>query len=152
MSTSLNALIAKIAALPVQYDTVIVPVVYEQTQPDWLDHAQLPVRVIPAIDGVTLQRATIYTHSRAPRAEWRITDLLLVRDVGMGRGVRDSAAALIAYIEDYVAALQLLWPQRGDVNVINASGQITIINYGERRYEGVVMTLDIAHILRSPTT
>jgi hypothetical protein len=137
--------------LAVQYNNAVVPVWYLSTQANWSDAAQLPVRIIPALGGLRLVEGGVYTPTRATRAVWEIDDLLLVRDVGMGRGVADTAAALVDYIEDYVARLRFAWLARGDVQLLNVSGIIDVIRYGERAYEGVAMTTRFAHLIRAPS-
>jgi len=140
-----------IASLAVQYDNATVPVLRLASQPNWSDAAQLPVRIIPIIGGLRLVEGGVYTPTRATRAVWEIDDLLLVRDAGMGRGVADTAARLAEYIEDYVARLRFAWRERGDVQLINVSGIIDIIRYGERAYEGAALTTRFAHLVRSPS-
>jgi len=137
--------------LAVQYNNAVVPVWYLSTQANWSDAAQLPVRIIPVLGGLRLVEGGVYTPTRATRAVWEIDDLLLVRDVGMGRGVADTAAALADYIEDYVAQLRFAWYVRGDVQLLNVSGIVDVIRYGERAYEGVVMTTRFAHLIRAPS-
>ena len=138
--------------LEVQYNNAVVPVWYLSTQANWLDAAQLPVRIIPVLGGLRLVEGGVYTPTRATRAVWEIDDLLLVRDVGMGRGVADTAAALADYIEDYVARLRFAWLARGDVQLLNVSGIVDVIKYGERAYEGVAMTTRFAHLVRAPSS
>ena len=137
--------------LAVQYNNAVVPVWYLSTQANWSDAAQLPVRIIPALGGLRLVEGGVYTPTRATRAVWEIDDLLLVRDVGMGRGVADTAAALADYIEDYVARLRFAWYVRGDVQLLNVSGIVDVVRYGERAYEGVAMTTRFAHLIRAPS-
>ena len=141
-----------LAGLAVQYNSAVVPVRRLSTQPNWSDAAQLPVRIIPALGGLRLVEGGVYTPTRATRAVWEIDDLLLVRDVGMGRGVADTAAALVDYIEDYVARLRFAWLTRGDVQLLNVSGIVDVIKYGERAYEGVAMTTRFAHLIRAPSS
>jgi hypothetical protein len=69
----------------------------------------------------------------------------------MGRGVADTATALVRYIEEYVALLRFAWRVRGDVQLINVSGMIDVVRYGERAYEGVTMTVRFAHLVRAPS-
>ena len=138
--------------LAVQYNNAVVPVWYLSTQANWSDAAQLPVRIIPALGGLRLVEGGVYTPTRATRAVWEIDDLLLVRDVGMGRGVADTAAALVDYIEDYVARLRFAWLARGDVQLLNVSGIVDVVRYGERAYEGVAMTTRFAHLVRAPSS
>ena len=137
--------------LAVQYNNAVVPVWYLSTQANWSDAAQLPVRIIPVLGGLRLVEGGVYTPTRATRAVWEIDDLLLVRDVGMGRGVADTAAALVDYIEDYVAQLRFAWLTRGDVQLLNVSGIVDVVRYGERAYEGVVVTTRFAHLIRAPS-
>ena len=150
-SSAVADIIELLAGLAVQYNNTVVPVQRLATQPSWSDAAQLPVRIIPALGGLRLVEGGVYTPTRATRAVWEIDDLLLVRDVGMGRGVADTAAALVDYIEDYVAWLRFAWRTRSDVQLLNVSGIIDVIRYGERAYEGVVMTTRFAHLIRAPS-
>ena len=150
--STLVDIVELLAGLVVQYNNAVVPVRRLTTQPNWSDAAQLPVRIIPALGGLRLIEGGVYTPTRATRAVWEIDDLLLVRDVGMGRGVADTAAALVDYIEDYVAWLRFAWRTRGDVQLLNVSGIIDVIRYGERAYEGVAMTTRFAHLVRAPST
>ena len=145
-------LLKLLSDLAVQYNNAVVPVWYLSTQANWSDAAQLPVRIIPALGGLRLVEGGVYTPTRATRAVWEIDDLLLVRDVGMGRGVADTAAALVDYIEDYVARLRFAWYVRGDVQLLNVSGIVDVVRYGERAYEGVAMTTRFAHLIRAPSS
>jgi len=140
-----------LAGLAVQYNSVVVPVQRLASQANWSDAAQLPVRVIPILGGLRLTEGGVYTPARATKAVWEIDDLLLVRDVGMGRGVADTAEALAAYVEDYVAQLRFAWLARGDVQLLNVSGIVDVVKYGERAYEGVAMTTRFAHLVRAPS-
>jgi hypothetical protein len=151
-SSSVTDIIELLAGLAVQYNSAVVPVQRLASQPNWSDAAQLPVRIIPVLGGLRLVEGGVYTPTRATRAVWEIDDLLLVRDVGMGRGVADTAAALVDYIEDYVARLRFAWLARGDVQLLNVSGIVDIVRYGERAYEGVAMTTRFAHLIRAPSS
>jgi len=144
-------IIELLAGLAIQYNNVTVPVQRLASQHNWSDAAQLPVRIIPALGGLRLIEGGVYTATRATRAVWEIDDLLLVRDVGMGRGVADTASALVRYIEDYVARLRFAWLARGDVQLLNVSGIVDVVRYGERAYEGVTMTVRFAHLVRAPS-
>ena len=149
--STLVDIVELLAELEVQFDGNAVPVQRLTTQPNWADAAELPVRIIPALGGVRLVEGGVYTPTRSMRAVWEIDDLLLVRDVGMGRGVADTATALVDYIEDYVAQLRFAWLARGDVQLLNVSGIVDVVRYGERAYEGVVMTTRFAHLIRAPS-
>jgi hypothetical protein len=149
--STLVDIVELLAGLVVQFDGNAVPVQRLTTQPNWADAAELPVRIIPALGGVRLVEGGVYTPTRSMRAVWEIDDLLLVRDVGMGRGVADTATALVDYIEDYVAQLRFAWLARGDVQLLNVSGIVDVVRYGERAYEGVVMTTRFAHLIRAPS-
>jgi hypothetical protein len=140
-----------LAGLVVQFDGNAVPVQRLTTQPNWADAAELPVRIIPALGGLRLVEGGVYTPTRSMRAVWEIDDLLLVRDVGMGRGVADTATSLVDYIEQYVELLRFAWLERGDVQLLNVSGIVDVIRYGERVYEGVAMTTRFAHLIRAPS-
>jgi hypothetical protein len=149
--STLVDIVELLAGLVVQFDGNAVPVRRLTTQSNWADAAELPVRIIPALGGLRLVEGGVYTPTRSMRAVWEIDDLLLVRDVGMGRGVADTAAALADYIEDYVARLRFAWLARGDVQLLNVSGIVDVIRYGERAYEGVAMTTRFAHLVRAPS-
>ena len=149
--STLVDIVELLAGLVVQFDGNAVPVQRLTTQPNWADAAELPVRIIPAIGGVRLVEGGVYTPTRSMRAVWEIDDLLLVRDVGMGRGVADTATPLVDYIEQYVELLRFAWLARGDVQLLNVSGIVDVIRYGERAYEGVAMTTRFAHLIRAPS-
>ena len=149
--SAVTDIIEMLAGLTVQYNSVVVPVQRLASQPNWSDAAQLPVRIIPALGGLRLIEGGVYTPTRATRAVWEIDDLLLVRDVGMGRGVSDTATALVNYIEDYVAQLRFAWLARGDVQLLNVSGIVDVVKYGERAYEGATVTTRFAHLVRAPS-
>jgi hypothetical protein len=149
--STLVDIVELLAGLVVQFDGNAVPVQRLTTQPNWADAAELPVRIIPALGGLRLVEGGVYTPTRSMRAVWEIDDLLLVRDVGMGRGVADTATPLVDYIEQYVELLRFAWLARGDVQLLNVSGIIDVIRYGERAYEGVAMTTRFAHLIRAPS-
>jgi len=149
--STLVDIVELLAGLVVQFDGNAVPVRRLTTQSNWADAAELPVRIIPAIGGVRLVEGGVYTPTRSMRAVWEIDDLLLVRDVGMGRGVADTATPLVDYIEQYVELLRFAWLARGDVQLLNVSGIVDVIRYGERAYEGVAMTTRFAHLVRAPS-
>ena len=149
--STLVDIVELLAELEVQFDGNAVPVQRLTTQPNWADAAELPVRIIPALGGLRLVEGGVYTPTRSMRAVWEIDDLLLVRDVGMGRGVADTATPLVDYIEQYVELLRFAWLARGDVQLLNVSGIVDVIRYGERAYEGVVMTTRFAHLVRAPS-
>jgi len=150
--SAVTDIIEMLAGLTVQYNSVVVPVQRLAAQANWSDAAQLPVRIIPTIGGLRLIEGGVYTPTRATRAVWEIDDLLLVRDVGMGRGVADTASALVNYIEDYVARLRSAWLARGYVQLLNVSGIVDVVKYGERAYEGATVTTRFAHLIRAPST
>ena len=149
--STLVDIVELLAELEVQFDGNAVPVQRLTTQPNWADAAELPVRIIPALGGLRLVEGGVYTPTRSMRAVWEIDDLLLVRDVGMGRGVADTATPLVDYIEQYVELLRFAWLARGDVQLLNVSGIVDVVRYGERAYEGVVMTTRFAHLVRAPS-
>ena len=149
--STLVDIVELLAGLVVQFDGNAVPVRRLTTQSNWADAAELPVRIIPAIGGLRLVEGGVYTPTRSMRAVWEIDDLLLVRDVGMGRGVADTATPLVDYIEQYVELLRFAWLARGDVQLLNVSGIVDVIRYGERAYEGVAMTTRFAHLVRAPS-
>jgi len=149
--STLVDIVELLAGLVVWFDGNAVPVRRLTTQSNWADAAELPVRIIPAIGGVRLVEGGVYTPTRSMRAVWEIDDLLLVRDVGMGRGVADKATPLVDYIEQYVERLRFAWLARGDVQLLNVSGIVDVIRYGERAYEGVAMTTRFAHLVRAPS-
>ena len=149
--STLVDIVELLAGLVVQFDGNAVPVQRLTTQPNWTDAAELPVRIIPALGGLRLVEGGVYTPTRSMRAVWEIDDLLLVRDVGMGRGVADTATPLVDYIEQYVELLRFAWLARGDVQLLNVSGIVDVIRYGERAYEGVAMTTRFAHLVRAPS-
>jgi len=149
--STLVDIVELLAGLVVQFDGNAVPVQRLTTQPNWTDAAELPVRIIPALGGLRLVEGGVYTPTRSMRAVWEIDDLLLVRDVGMGRGVADTATPLVGYIEQYVELLRFAWLARGDVQLLNVSGIVDVIRYGERAYEGVAMTTRFAHLVRAPS-
>jgi len=149
--STLVDIVELLAGLVVQFDGNAVPVRRLTTQSNWADAAELPVRIIPALGGLRLVEGGVYTPTRSMRAVWEIDDLLLVRDVGMGRGVADTATPLVDYIEQYVELLRFAWLARGDVQLLNVSGIIDVIRYGERAYEGVAMTTRFAHLVRAPS-
>jgi hypothetical protein len=149
--STLVDIVELLAGLVVQFDGNAVPVRRLTTQSNWADAAELPVRIIPALGGLRLVEGGVYTPTRSMRAVWEIDDLLLVRDVGMGRGVADTATPLVDYIEQYVELLRFAWLARGDVQLLNVSGIIDTIRYGERAYEGVAMTTRFAHLVRAPS-
>jgi len=149
--STLVDIVELLAGLVVQFDGNAVPVQRLTTQPNWADAAELPVRIIPALGGLRLVEGGVYTPTRSMRAVWEIDDLLLVRDVGMGRGVADTATPLVDYIEQYVELLRFAWLARGDVQLLNVSGIVDVIRYGERAYEGVAMTTRFAHLVRAPS-
>lgn len=151
MSTSaLRDIVQAIADLPVPYDGSVVPVRIEGTLPQMVEMANTPLRIIPTQDGISVSSAKPMTMSRGILARWRIMDILLAREVGMGTGVRDVGALLIDYLDDYVRALRTLTPVPSDYDwdVIDVDGRITVVRYAERQYDGVVMTLTVAHTVR----
>jgi hypothetical protein len=150
-SSFLYDIFEMLAGLVVYFDGNAVPVRHFASQPNWADAAVLPVRIIPALGGLRLVEGGVYTPTRSMRAVWEIDDLLLVRDVGMGRGVADTAIPLVDYIEQYVELLRFAWLTRGDVQLLNVSGIVDVVRYGERAYEGVVMTTRFAHLVRAPS-
>ena len=150
-SSFLYDIFEMLAGLALYFDGNAVPVQHFASQPNWADAAELPVRIIPALGGLRLVEGGVYTPTRSMRAVWEIDDLLLVRDVGMGRGVADTATPLVDYIEQYVELLRFAWLARGDVQLLNVSGIIDTIRYGERAYEGVAMTTRFAHLVRAPS-
>jgi len=149
--STLVDIVELLAGLVVQFDGNAVPVRRLTTQSNWADAAELPVRIIPALGGLRLVEGGVYTPTRSMRAVWEIDDLLLVRDVGMGRGVADTATPLVDYIEQYVELLRFAWLARGDVQLLNVSGIVDVIRYGERAYDGVAMTTRFAHLVRAPS-
>jgi hypothetical protein len=151
-SSFLYDIFEMLAGLALYFDGNAVPVQHFASQPNWADAAELPVRIIPALGGLRLVEGGVYTPTRSMRAVWEIDDLLLVRDVGMGRGVADTAIPLVDYIEQYVELLRFAWLTRGDVQLLNVSGIVDVVRYGERAYEGVVMTTRFAHLIRAPSS
>lgn len=146
--TTLTDIIAAIAALPVQYASAPVPVRVAGTLVDEIEDADLPARVLTVIGALSGERSRTLTPVGQMTFRWRIHDLLLVRSVGLGRGLRDTADDLTRYVYDYARLLRALRANRATVETWEA--EIGVIAYpagADRMYDGVRCTLTIAHIM-----
>lgn len=148
--TTVRDIVQAIAALPVTWQAQVVPVRYELDLPVTGDSAELPMRLIPAIAGISLSTARPVTATRGMLARWQITEYLLAREAGMGRGTQDTAADLVDYLDQYTRLLRTLVATSPSLTweVTDVSGAITVITFAERRYEGVQLTLTVAHMVR----
>ncbi len=145
---SISAIMAAIAALPAPYDTIVVPVRVAATLSDEIEDADLPARVLTAIGAIASRHERTLTPVGQMELRWQIDDLLLVRSVGLGRGLRDTADALARYAYDYARLLRQLRAQT--YTVVSWDAQIGVITYPagtDRQYEGVRISLTLAHII-----
>lgn len=149
MST-ISDILAAIAALAVPYGAVTPATRLAGTLADEFEDADLPVRVITAIGGISARRLATLTPVGQHAIRWQIDDLLLVRSVGLGRGLRDEAAALATYAYTYARAINPLRARTGTWWLAEWNADIGVITYPagtDRSYEGVRITHMIDHII-----
>lgn len=149
MST-ISDILATIAALAVPYGTVTPATRLAGTLADELHDAELPVRVITAIGGISTRRTATVTPAGQHIIRWQIDDLLLARSVGLGRGLRDEAQALAIYAYTYARAIKSLRARTMSWWLADWSAEIGVITYPagtDRQYEGVRITHAIDHII-----
>jgi hypothetical protein len=150
MSVTITDILNAIAATNVPYGTITPAVRLANTLTDEIEDADLPARVITAIGGIGARRNVTLTSVGQHIIRWQLDDLLLVRSVGLGRGMRDEAGALATYVYTYARAIKPLRARTGTWVVSDWSAEIGVITYPagtDRAYEGVRVVLSVDHII-----
>ena len=141
-------ILAAIAGLAPAVDGV-TPAVWE---PDDLhvsaESADLPVRVISPFDEAGGAMVAFTSAAGNRTAEWTISDILLWRETGMGRGPADVGLTLPQYIAAYLEELDTLrHPQYRVINATMRAGAVIWPAGTDRQYDGVRVTLTIRELL-----
>lgn len=148
--TTITDILDTLAALVVPYAGNPPAVRLTDTLADEIEDADLPARVITTIGGISARWSRTETAVGQHSIRWQIDDLLLVRSVGLGRGLRDEAGVLARYVYDYARALKPLRARSRSWIVTDWAAEAGVITYPagtDRLYEGVRVMVTIEHII-----
>ncbi len=150
MAAHLLDILDDIAALPVEVGGVIVPVYYNTTMKNGYEEADLPARVLQITN---FEFADVKSVSMRPpfniTIDWIISDILLYRNAGLGRGLGDMAYDVTAYAEMYADLVRTLGTI--DWTRANVSGTFPVLEYpaaSGKFYNAVVITVHIRDIVK----
>lgn len=120
------------------------------TLPSAAESATLPCRIISPYQQTTpLERRLTLGGNR--QIDWQITDLLLVKDLALGTGPVDVAAALFTYQQEYAAFWQTLHGAGGATwwatSCRMTAGVFEWPEQSGRQYDGVRVALTVREIL-----
>lgn len=150
MASNLVSIINGIADMPVEIDGDVVPVWVTSDIMDSAEYPQLPVRIIHPI-GMTAQRTDRQTLGGNPilRAQWSIRDMILIRPVGMGLGMRDVADFYVEYMGNYLELVRGLIHASWRLVSVDISPQVVEYTAGSgRNYHAVICTLTIHELVQ----
>ena len=137
---SLNAVIEAVAALPLVFNSQPVPVLSGASLPAAPPSAQLPARLLPGIDDVTIMALTGGASARV-LAAYTLRDLFLYKPLTQGGGVDEFTQALRAYADAYIDAARdaigLIRPRVVVERVTLRIGTIAYPTAGRIVYAGV---------------
>ncbi len=147
--TTLSAIIAAVAGLPVTFGSATPDVRWHGTTATTIAAADVPVRIIAPYQSDRLAQVDWLTPTGRASVEWQIADMLLVRPAGAGRGARDYAADISVYLDDYIThvANSPLRDRRWMTTRLTAGvGLIAWPPGQEAIWEGVTITLTIRQL------
>jgi hypothetical protein len=150
MGSNLVNMINSIAALPVELDGDIVDVWVTSDIMDSAEYPQLPVRIIHPI-GVVAQRSDMQTLGAGTvlKMEWLVKDMVLVRPVGMGLGIRDVADLYIEYMVNYAQQIRQLVANTWKMTSVEINPQIVEYTAGSgRKYHAVICNILLSELVQ----
>lgn len=150
MSTHLFAILDEIAQLPVEIGGVVVPVYYNATLKNGYEDADLPARILQVTN---FSFSDVKSVSLRPpfniTVDWVISDLLLYRSAGLGRGLGDMAYNVTDYVQSYVDNARQLGAIDWTRSTVN--GTMPVIEYpaaSGKFYNGVNISIHIVDIIK----
>lgn len=110
--------------------------------------ADLPVRIVSPFDGAGASFVQFSTAQGNRTAEWTITDLLLWREAGTGRGPIDVGQTLYRYLAAYLESLDSLRATQWRLTGAQFRSGVVVWPAGtDRQYDGATVTLTIRELL-----
>lgn len=143
MASSLNAILAAIAAMNVTVGGQPVPIRWDDTLQNTVESADLPIRLVSMLGG-TAQRSKALTPTpgSAMQIEHSFDIVGILRPVGQGLGLADIQADYVDYIDSTLESSRYLGNNRWNLKLITQRSQI--IQYpanSDRWYHAVLFNL-----------
>lgn len=114
-----------------------------------VDDADVPVRIVSAV-GMQSARTRVTTlggGGHVMTTEWTIVDLALLRNAGIGQGMKDIALGMESYLNAYHDAARTLAAPAWAVTDVKTRAQILEFPQGSGRfYDAVVATITVNDI------
>lgn len=150
MASHLDEILTQLAAITINLDGIPVDVWLTDEVQDTAEIPQLPVRIIHTIgmQGVRTRQQTLGAGALLS-AEWRVTDFVLMRSVGMGLGIRDIANLYVEYMSEYADGVRALITNGWRLESIEQKPQVLEYPAGSgRKYHAVVCTLLVSDLIQ----
>lgn len=150
MASHLSNILTALAAVTINLDGDNVDVWLTDEVQDTAEYPQLPVRIIHSLgmQGVRTRQQTLGSGA-VLSAEWRVTDFVLMRPVGMGLGIRDIAQLYVEYMSEYADGMRVLVNNQWRLETLEQKPQVLEYPAGSgRKYHAVVCTLLFSDIVQ----
>lgn len=150
MASHLSEILTALAGIAINLDGDVVDVWLTDEVQDTAEIPQLPVRIIHPLgmQGVRTRQQTLGSGA-VISAEWRVTDFILMRAVGMGLGIRDIAQLYVEYMSEYADGVRVLVNNHWRLETIEQKPQVLEYPAGSgRKYHTVVCTLLFSEIVQ----
>jgi hypothetical protein len=137
---SLASILDAVAAMPVIFNTQLVPVLYNMTLPETPNTAGLPARLLPGVDELRIEAVTGGMSARLTTS-FVVRDVFLYKPLTQGGGADEFTQALRQYADAYIdackARIGILKPtgvvERIDLRI----GRVTYPVGGRMNFAGV---------------
>jgi hypothetical protein len=150
MGSNLTSILSAVAAVTINLDGDNVDVWLTSEVMDTAEIPQLPVRIISPLgmQGVRMKQQTLGAGA-VLSAEWRVTDTLLLRAVGMGLGMRDVADLYTEYMSEYLDGMRALITNTWKLETLEQKPMVLEYPAGSgRKYHAVMCTLLFSEIVQ----
>lgn len=116
-----------------------------------LDDADVPVRIVSTV-GMQSARTKVTTlggGGHVMTTEWTIVDIALLRNAGLGQGMKDIALGMESYLDAYHTAVRSLASPSWAVTDVRTRAQILEFPQGSGRFfDAVIATLTVNDIIQ----
>jgi hypothetical protein len=141
---SVTGIFNAIAAWTPSYDSDVVPKVWNYNQvKEALPSAAAPIRVLMPmrLSGDPFEFVAL---GKTSKTTWRIVDLLLIKPVSQGDGIKSEGENMVAYAENYHDTLRSKRSPTSSSHVVGATINTGVFSWNQVDYYGVecVVTVD----------
>ena len=149
MTSAINEIVAAVAGWTPEYDSdVFVKAVYGNKLKKFTGTPETPVRIISQVSPENSGATGFIALGKTMRADWEISDLLLIRPVAAGGSLRTSEPQIRNYIKSYITQMQNDRSPTDQSWVEEISWNAGTFSYGDNvDYYGVNIVLSISEAI-----